>query len=365
MIYLTVNDQPGGVYKSQVVDVIHYLNSIGNERVKLVAFISVRNFKQNKAKIRLWIPDATVLPMWPGLKNWKKSRIMLRFVRGIRSEKIIARNPMAWWLAHRLNKHTMYDGRGAIAAELKEYPDLIPDKVIVHSIALAEKEAVLNAYYRIAVSKKLVTHWQREFSYSGEKHLIIPCLVDSKPLLEEKVIDQKRVALGYSKTDIVLIYAGGISGWQSFDLLKELIETSFKNPNVKLLMLSPQSEDVKTIQSLYPERVTRQWVDPENVHALLQIADYGLLLRENTVTNQVASPVKFSEYLNAGIPVILSAEIGDFSGLAKNENLGLIYPDIQNLENCSYERKKSLNEFAANHLSKKSFEKSYQRLFQC
>ena len=52
MIYLTYNDAPGGIYNSQVIDVVKYLNSIqSKEKIKLVALISIRGFKENKQKI--------------------------------------------------------------------------------------------------------------------------------------------------------------------------------------------------------------------------------------------------------------------------------------------------------------------------
>jgi glycosyltransferase involved in cell wall biosynthesis len=48
----------------------------------------------------------------------------------------------------------------------------------------------------------------------------------------------------------------------------------------------------------------------------------GLLLREDTLTNRVASPVKFAEYLRCGLPVILTPYIGDFYGLVRSEDVG-------------------------------------------
>ena len=53
MIYLTYNDLPSGIYYSQVTDVVNYLNSIQTkEKVRLVAFISIRGFFTNRKKIK-------------------------------------------------------------------------------------------------------------------------------------------------------------------------------------------------------------------------------------------------------------------------------------------------------------------------
>lgn len=50
--------------------------------------------------------------------------------------------------------------------------------------------------------------------------------------------------------------------------------------------------------------------------------DVGLLLREDSLTNRVASPVKFAEYLRCGLPVVLTPYVGDFSELGATEGVG-------------------------------------------
>ena len=55
----------------------------------------------------------------------------------------------------------------------------------------------------------------------------------------------------------------------------------------------------------------------------LSAADFGLLLRENNIVNNVASPTKFAEYLMAGLPVIISNGIGDFSYFVRFKNVGI------------------------------------------
>ena len=52
MIYLTYNDQPSGVFSSQVNDVCNYLNKTMNARIKLVAIISLRPYVTSRA--RFW-----------------------------------------------------------------------------------------------------------------------------------------------------------------------------------------------------------------------------------------------------------------------------------------------------------------------
>ncbi|HRN37811.1 MAG TPA: hypothetical protein PLL18_12975, partial [Flavobacteriales bacterium] len=55
--------------------------------------------------------------------------------------------------------------------------------------------------------------------------------------------------------------------------------------------------------------------------------DHALLIREDAITNRVASPTKFAEYLACGLPVVISPYIGDFSGEVDRERLGTVYSE--------------------------------------
>ena len=56
----------------------------------------------------------------------------------------------------------------------------------------------------------------------------------------------------------------------------------------------------------------------------MSVADYGILLREQSVTNLVASPTKFAEYLALGLPVLISENLGDYSEFVQHHNCGSI-----------------------------------------
>src|SRR4051812_19088452 len=80
MIYLTYNDQPSGVYFSQVTDVCNFVNEKFNSKLRLVALISIRGFSGNKKKIKSKFPAAIVLPMFPKNKNWRLNKLTLKFL---------------------------------------------------------------------------------------------------------------------------------------------------------------------------------------------------------------------------------------------------------------------------------------------
>src|SRR5690606_35649916 len=104
-VYLTFNDSPSGVYASQVIDVVNYLSAEQKQPVKLVAFVSIRNFRASRHKIKSLCPNAIVLPMFPGVKNWKLNRFTLKTIFGVvRPQTVVARGIFATHLAFRVRK---------------------------------------------------------------------------------------------------------------------------------------------------------------------------------------------------------------------------------------------------------------------
>ena len=103
IIYLTYNDQPSGVYWSQVTDVVDHLNELGPDRVRLVALVSLRGYVRSFREIRARMPHAIVLPMVPRAHNWRSNWIWLSFLcRLLRPSGIIGRGIFASALALRM-----------------------------------------------------------------------------------------------------------------------------------------------------------------------------------------------------------------------------------------------------------------------
>lgn len=356
MIYLTVNDAPSGVYKSQVIDVLKALNEHLDNDIQLIAFISFRNFKENRKKILSWYPKSKVIRMIPKLKFWQKNSILLSGIKGVKGEVIITRGPMAYQLATKVSGRIIYDGRGAVKAELTEFPNMIPDVNVVHSIIEAEKHAVLNAKCRIAVSNQLVQYWQNEFGYAENNHLVIPCtLSDSVEVKQESTAEILR-ELGWTDDVPILIYAGSTAGWQSFEKLRNILVDWIKKQQVKVLFLSKEDDQINLLQKEFPTQIQRKWLDHSQVSSYLAIGDYGILVRDQNVTNQVASPVKFAEYLMAGLKVIISPGLGDYSKLVEEHELGIVLQDnaLVQLRKTTADEKSNQIQFATSHLTKQA-----------
>jgi glycosyltransferase involved in cell wall biosynthesis len=63
--------------------------------------------------------------------------------------------------------------------------------------------------------------------------------------------------------------------------------------------------------------------DVDDVPRLLTAADFAFMLIERHVSKEVCAPIKFSEYMAAGLPVVASRAIGDISGWIEEGGLGV------------------------------------------
>lgn len=354
--YITYNDTYSGIYQSQVIDVVKHLNQNFDVSVKLIAFVPVRLWKEQKKVIKSMLPQATVFPILGSLDQVKRTSNLFRFIREKKSA--ICRGPLAFCAAQDYFDKVVYDGRAAVEAEVKEY-NVAGNEKLNQLFIDAEKIAITKANYFISVSQKLIEYWESKLEkpISNEKYSIIPCTLTS----QQNSIDNDVVS-----KNVKVVYAGGTGAWQSFGkvvgLLDELMD---KQKDLEVLFLTKENADLTKLIEKYPNRCQRKWVAHNQVYQELSSCDYGILLRDDMVTNKVASPVKFAEYLNAGLKVLISPNIGDFSRFSIQYNCGLIIEDeLPLLSKVLPEEKKHFKKLCQQQFYKKApiIEKAYTQL---
>jgi hypothetical protein len=375
MIYLTYNDQPSGIYFSQVTDVCDFVNEAFDIKLKLVALISFRNFFEYRKSIKSNHPNAIVIPMFPKNKNWKYNTHIIKFLflfigkQTIWSRGIFATNLALILKEQNWTKKVVFDARGAYEAEFEEYLNKVVK--INDSIKTLEANAILNSDFRLAVSSKLLDYWKINYSYKDNEHVVIPCTLDTKNRKDfpsELSIASAKKKFGFENEDIVLVYSGSAADWQSLYLLDTYFLNQFQsNAKLKLLVLSKADITQLDLYKHFNNRIIQKWVNPSEVRSLLFAADYGILIREQAITNQVASPTKFAEYLNAGLNILISEKIGDFTEFTINEDCGILLEEgnkNQILEKVTYDKKLHNAKLSIAYFSKHSYEKEYAQLIK-
>lgn len=330
IVYLTFGEYYSGIYSSQVIDTCNRLHQITHKKILLIAFISFRNFLSERNKIKSNYKFSVIIPSVPKHRNFKFNIVLLFFLFAFKKrEIIICRNAIPCYLGLWLKKmnfvkKVILDARAAEYEQFVEY-SLSKDKKFIEKFFMIEKTSILLSDFRIAVSNKLVEYWNMKFNYNGKNHVIIPSTLNSIYLkAPDKNISRKD--MGFDEDDVILVYSGSSAGWQSFSTMISFFEMYLqRNNKMKILLLTKRTEAVNNLVKKYTQRIKCFWSSEKEVLAYLRIADYGIIIREPSITNQVSSPVKFAEYLNAGLKVIVSKTIGDLGEFVTQNECGYIY----------------------------------------
>jgi|GEM_PF-2479427 len=226
------------------------------------------------------------------------------------------------------------DFHGAASEEYEYGKDIKPDDPIKNQITEDEKFVLESADGLIFVSSKMQEHYHQKYGLEFAHSEVIPCAINLNypydPVLRLKMRDDYGLA-----EKLVIVYAGSAVDYQLPDKMCELfnlIREEFSN--AYFLVLTHQSEIFRrhlNSHQISPKHYGIFSVEHEKVFDLLRMGDIGLLLRDDSVVNQVASPTKFAEYLVCGLPVITTKNVGDYSSFVSKFNLGHVI-DLSVLE---------------------------------
>ncbi|MBU1909615.1 MAG: glycosyltransferase, partial [Verrucomicrobia bacterium] len=204
-----------------------------------------------------------------------------------------------------------------------------------------EMEMALEADAVISISDAMTRFLTDRFRVPSDRITIIPCCVDTRrftgdPARRKQIRDE----LGLQDR-FVLVFCGGIRWWQLpeqgilvFKALKQI------RPNAHYLALAadpPRMLAMLRAAGVAERDATVRRVTHAEMPGYLAAADLGLMTRANSIASIVSSPIKFSEYLASGLPVIIHPNIGDYSELVQKEVLGVVVPheaDEQTLSSC-------------------------------
>jgi hypothetical protein len=198
-------------------------------------------------------------------------------------------------------------------------------------------------YYRFASGSMVVTealeeYVKKNYTIPSNFHFYrIPCATSTTIVNEiEYVENRKKYRAKYSIADneIVFIYSGGVSSWQCVEETIQLYKDLSKQINRKTRMLI-FSHNIEYIKALAGNDTT---IQTDSYGALelskaLCAGDYAFLLRKDCVTNNVAFPNKFLEYVQSGLRVITTPYVYEVYKQVSANNLGEIYLMDNNISN--------------------------------
>src|SRR6185295_17866538 len=173
---------------------------------------------------------------------------------------------------------------------------------------------------------KLSDYLTTRYTRAQKKISVIPCCVDES-LFKWDVERREAVRRSMKLSDkFVCVHLGSFFEWYDPEMISRVFQQIQSRKNAHLLVITGDADKTRDyLAARLPDSAfTVRSAAHEEVPGLLNASDLGLLLLRPSPNIKTSSPAKFSEYLNSGLPVLITPEVGDFSELVQANGLGAI-----------------------------------------
>ncbi|WP_282020649.1 glycosyltransferase [Planomicrobium okeanokoites] len=208
----------------------------------------------------------------------------------------------------------------------------ISKKVFLHSLYNYSKISELKNLKKMdgifVVTQALAKYLSKAYSLKAPNYYIVPCALNTKEIDSAAQIEYRkkyRKKYSVSSDEKLFVYSGGVSPWQcieeSIDLFNRL--NNLNAGKYKMLILSHHLKEIIPLIKNSPNIITDS-VESHEVNKILCAGDYGFLLREDIITNNVAFPNKFLEYVQSGMKIITTPYVYDIAEKVVELEIGII-----------------------------------------
>jgi glycosyltransferase involved in cell wall biosynthesis len=266
-----------------------------------------------------------------------------RLVKSKQIEMVHARSHIPATIALRLKRRfglkMIFDVRGLMAEEYVDADHWKKGNVPYRLTKTMESRALQASDGVVTLTEKI---WPAIKDWKGLQgrdviHEVVPCCTDLD-LFRFSQSDRERIRAELNLRDrFVLVYSGSIGGWYLTDMTADFFVALLKRkPEAHFLWLT--GGDQGLIEKLMSERginsnqFTVRRVAPAEVASYLSAADVGIAFYKPTFSRMATSPVKVSEYLACGLPVIVNAGVGDSDTFVESQKVGAVAKDFNENE---------------------------------
>lgn len=191
-----------------------------------------------------------------------------------------------------------------------------------------QRSALASSRAIVCVSDAMKRELSAMWTLPQSRINVVPCCTD---------IDAGREAFGRREHHrrvlgvdgkFVVAYNGSVSPWQmlpqTISVFRHIAsirsDAHFLAVTTNVLAM----RDILEQSGVTASQSTVVSIPHAQVPSHLAAADLGLLIRDDSLVNRVASPVKFAEYLSCGVPVVLTRGVGDYAELVRKLGIGCV-----------------------------------------
>ncbi|WP_345853968.1 hypothetical protein [Shewanella algae] len=247
------------------------------------------------------------------------------------------------------------------------------------SIDIENQENLIRKADRVlVVTQELKNIYIERYSQPSNKFIVMPTGFDVNKFFPSKELRSRARESMNLNERFVFIFTGNVYySWQNISSCIRLFKFCKKNelvPNPYIIFLIREQDYHIAKHFIEKHNLSEDdfylgCVPHEQVNYYLNASDAGLLLRDNHPLNKVAAPGKIGEYLSAGLSVITTPYIGNYSGPLAQEDIAILLEDfrdenelLEKLSKLSFshqDKRTKINVWAKNHFSVQKYKNTY------
>jgi glycosyltransferase involved in cell wall biosynthesis len=243
----------------------------------------------------------------------------------------------------------LYDADSRLSEEYADNGHWSRESKAFKVTAWVEAQARKRAHSIVVLSEKLRDDFRQEFGVTAPIE-VIPCCVDIEAFQVNPVTREScRTELGIVNEKL-FVYVGKAGPRYLVDQMFDFFKLAEEQIGSAYLLILSADEQVVFDEIAKRHRVSRdkycvKYAGREKVSEYLSAADAGLAFIRSAACERGSSPIKIGEYLAAGLPVVITKDIGDYSDWIAQHHLGAV---LSNVDEEQYaEAVKSLSEMWA------------------
>lgn len=193
-----------------------------------------------------------------------------------------------------------------------------------------EKRQAKRAEYLIAASEGMRSYSRTKYGHTKDNFFVKPACVDLDLFSQKNIKNKDLLKKMDLENKIVCVYAGKFGGIylekEVFDLLKTA-EKYWGNTFRAVILSSHESSYIKLMSEkagLSPVTIIHTFVPHNQIPDYLGLGDFALTPVKPVSTKRFCTPIKDGEYWALGLPIIITDNISDDSGIIENYKIGAV-----------------------------------------
>jgi glycosyltransferase involved in cell wall biosynthesis len=238
-------------------------------------------------------------------------------------------------LKKRFGLKMIFDLRGLMAEEYVEAEHWRKGSIPYRLTKSIERRALAASEGVVTLTEKIWPVISQGEGLRGRQviHEVIPCCADLELFrFRHEDRGRKREELGLGDR-FTIVYSGSIGSWYLSDKLADFFVQFLKHRRDAHFLWLTQGDPaiIRKLmheRGLKPAQYTVTSAAADEVPAYLSASDLGVAFYKPGPSKFATSPVKVTEYLACGLPLVINTGIGDSDTLVNNEGLGALVDDF-------------------------------------